>query len=259
MANDNGKPNIDTPLSILQFLDSPIVVVNDFHTPMNVRVYYEKESRIPRKVAACIMTQLLKALKFLHELRIIHCNVKPENLTIASEEPFRIKLTGFEMSAVGDEVLIMAAGSPPELWEKGYRGSVGGTIWEDTLAAQGYSAKWPSPFCSKPVDIWSAGAVCSELTLRKCPKYVHHNRTWRDADAEAAKYVQLMIASYEKSAESPETWTQKLNLPFESTSPALLKFLQKLLHLDPRSRSKVEDCLGDPWLTTEDHDSQVTA
>ncbi len=64
-----------------------------------------------------------------------------------------------------------------------------------------------------------------------------------------------MIASYQKLAESPEVWAQKLNLPLESTFPALLNFLQKLLDLDPRSRANVEDCLADPWLTTED--SQV--
>lgn len=203
------------------------------------------------------MAQLLEALKFLHELGILHCSVQLKNLNIVEKEPLHIVLTGFETSAFGEEIPIIAAGSPPELWEKRYRGSVGGTIWEDIVEAQGYSGTWPSLFCSKPVDIWSAGAVCSELTLRKCPRYVDESRPRSDTDDEAVKYVKLMIASYKKSAESPEAWTQKLNLPSKSTSPALLNFLQKLLDLDPRSRSKVEDCLAHPWLTTEDHDSQV--
>ena len=256
-ANDDGKPNIEMPVDILLFKDSPIVVVTHFRSLGDVRVYYEKETHIPSKVAACIMAQLLEALKFLHELGILHCSVQLENMIIASSEPLRIELTGLETSAVAKEAPIMAAGSPPELWEKRYRSSVGGTIWEDMVTGQGYSGEWPRPFCGKPVDIWSAGTVCSELTLRKRPRYVDESLMRSDDDEKAAKYVRLMIARFGNIAESPEAWTQRLNLPSKPTSPVLLNFLKKLLDLDPTSRAKVEDCLADPWLTTEDHDPQV--
>jgi len=85
VANDNGKPNVDT-----------LVDITHFQPLGDVRKYYEKETHILSKVAACIMVQLLEALKYLHGLGILHCSVRLENLNIASKEPLRIVLTALK-------------------------------------------------------------------------------------------------------------------------------------------------------------------
>ena len=202
------------------------------------------------------MIQLFQALHCLHRIGMAHCNVQPKTLLIVSEDPFHIELTGFELSAFNEEPN-WAPGSPPEIWEKKYRGSVGGTIWEDNLARAGCQEEWPRSPCGKAVDIWSAGVVCSEITLQKSPCYLERGQPPKrsDADEEAVEYIKVVIAVREQ----PEIWAQRLGLPLKSTCSVLLRFLQKLLDLDSRTRAAAEDCLKDPWLTLQEHDSQTNS
>jgi len=91
VANDNGKPNVDT-----------LVNITHFQPLGNVRKYYEKETHIPSKVTACIMVQLLEALKYPHGLGRLKRTTSH-------------RIDDFETSAIQGELLIMAASSPPEL------------------------------------------------------------------------------------------------------------------------------------------------
>ena len=242
-------------LEILSINGKFHAVVTHYRPLGNVREYYENKAQIPNNVVARIMLQLLKALQFLHGFDIVHCRVGLENLSIVRLEPYQIELTGLESSVIGTQQPIMAAGSPPEIWENDYRGSVGGTIWEDLVKKQGYMHDLLRAVRGKPVDIWSAGCLCSELTLRNRPRYLDEGV--KIPDENAARYIELRIAGTRKDMESSEAWTQKFKPPLKPTSPALLTFLRKLLDLNPTSRAKVEDCLMDPWLTTGDHDTSA--
>lgn len=193
------------------------------------------------------MRQLLRALSFLHVRDIVHTAIQLKNLLISSLEPIHIKLMGFEFSSCGDE----SVRSPvrfcpaPELCEKSYRSAVAPFIWEEALASRGYPEEKSLPFCGRPMDIWGAGVVCSQLVLGRAPCYLD---TEKPTDEQVADYIDLLLAVQSKS------WAQKLGLSWRSVPPLLLEFLRKLLEPDPQSRAKAEDCLRDAWLSPNAQD-----
>src|SRR4051812_33234501 len=54
-----------------------------------------------RKVNA--FCQILEALKYLHELGIVHRDIKPMNTLVFSEEPLNLKICDFGLSTVRSE------------------------------------------------------------------------------------------------------------------------------------------------------------
>lgn len=219
------------------------------------KLFCENNGVVPHDIAISVMRQLLNALKYLHTLDIVHAAIRVENLLVSSKDPIHIKLTGFELSScdgasVSHSTFVCPA---PELWERYYRGSVAPRIWEEVLTNRGYSEKRPKPSCGSPVDIWSAGVVCSQLTLGEVPSYLESKKS---ADEQAADYIDFLLAVQSKrSTERSEAWAQKLRLSLGSIPSLLLNFLQKLLDPESSSRAEAEDCLTDPWLT-QNSDSQ---
>lgn len=193
-----------------------------------------------------VMTQLLDALKYLHHLEVVHRGIRLDNLLVYSKQPLHIKLTGFEFSSYDQNAhcFPVVGHQAPEIWERSYRSSVAPFIWNDLLSLQGVKER-PLPVCGKPVDIWNAGAVCSELTLSTVPHYVDGERP---RDEQAADYISRLLDVGSKDLMgNPELWAASLKLP--CVPSLLLPFLQKLLHLDPEARAKADECLSDPWLT----------
>lgn len=86
---------------------------------------------------ADILSQCLNALAYLHDQKIMHRTVTPDNIVLRSKFPLQIKLVGLEFSRK------TIAYTAPEVWNRG------------------------SP--SAPVDIWSLGLTVLEL-LKGLPK-----------------------------------------------------------------------------------------
>ena len=206
----------------------------------------EQKTLVVLDLSPCVMTQLLDALKYLHNLGVVHRGIRLDNLMVVSKQPLHIKLTGFEFSSYnGNTCSFPVVGhQAPELWERSYRSSVAPFIWNDLLSQQGVKER-PLPICGQPVDIWSAGVVCSELTLSTVPHYVNGERS---SDEQAADYISLLLDVGSKNLMgNPELWAARLKLPFVPL--LLLQFLQKLLNLDPEARAEADECLSDPWPT----------
>ncbi len=211
------------------------------------QMFYEQGNHASHDVAVSVMRQLLSALVSLHGLGIVHTAIQLDNILIASEQPIHIKLTGFEFSNCGEvPISSMKAMCPaPEVWEKLYRDCVAPLFWEELLKDRGYFEERPRPWCGSPVDIWSAGVVCSQLTLGKAPCYRGKSR-----DEEAVTYVDLLVAARSESSTGKfEVVAEMLGLPSRSIPQVLLSFLQKLLDPESESRARAEDCLVHSWLT----------
>ena len=217
------------------------------------QIFREKGALVSYDMAPSVMKQLLSALECLHKLSIVHTSIQLENLLVFSEQPTRIKLTGFEFSCCDEEVSCSKSVCPaPEIWEKGYRGGVAPSIWEKILATRGYVGNRPKPSCGSPVDVWGAGVICSQLTLGKDPCYLDSKKP---SDEQAADYVDLLLAArLESYAERSKALAQKLELSSRLIPPLLLRFLQKLLDPESESRAKAEDYLVDAWLTQDAQD-----
>ncbi|KAK2864241.1 hypothetical protein Q7C36_003395 [Tachysurus vachellii] len=142
-------------VAILQNLHHPGIVNLEcmFETPERVFVVMEKlhgdmlemilssdKSRLPERLTKFLVTQILVALRHLHFKNIVHCDLKPENVLLASAEPFpQVKLCDFGFARI--------------IGEKSFRRSVVGTpayLAPEVLRSKGYN---------RSLDMWSVGVI----------------------------------------------------------------------------------------------------
>ncbi|XP_037053902.1 serine/threonine-protein kinase D3-like [Peromyscus leucopus] len=92
-----------------------------------------------------MVTQILVALRNLHFKNIVHCDLKPENVLLASAEPFpQVKLCDFGFARI--------------IGEKSFRRSVVGTpayLAPEVLRSKGYN---------RSLDMWSVVIVYVSLS-----------------------------------------------------------------------------------------------
>uniref|UniRef100_A0A8C7PIY5 Serine/threonine-protein kinase n=1 Tax=Oncorhynchus mykiss TaxID=8022 RepID=A0A8C7PIY5_ONCMY len=97
----------------------------------------KQESQLRNEVA---ILQILVALRHLHFKNIVHCDLKPENVLLASAEPFpQVKLCDFGFARI--------------IGEKSFRRSVVGTpayLAPEVLRSKGYN---------RSLDMWSVGVI----------------------------------------------------------------------------------------------------
>ncbi|XP_043932070.1 serine/threonine-protein kinase D3 [Protopterus annectens] len=142
-------------VAILQNLHHPGIVNLEcmFETPERVFVVMEKlqgdmlemilsseKSRLPERITKFLVTQILVALRHLHFKNIVHCDLKPENVLLASADPFpQVKLCDFGFARI--------------IGEKSFRRSVVGTpayLAPEVLRSKGYN---------RSLDMWSVGVI----------------------------------------------------------------------------------------------------
>uniref|UniRef100_A0A8C8YZF1 Serine/threonine-protein kinase n=1 Tax=Prolemur simus TaxID=1328070 RepID=A0A8C8YZF1_PROSS len=142
-------------VAILQSLQHPGIVNLEcmFETPEKVFVVMEKlhgdmlemilsseKGRLPERLTKFLITQILVALRHLHFKNIVHCDLKPENVLLASADPFpQVKLCDFGFARI--------------IGEKSFRRSVVGTpayLAPEVLLNQGYN---------RSLDMWSVGVI----------------------------------------------------------------------------------------------------
>ncbi|XP_078262546.1 serine/threonine-protein kinase D1 isoform X2 [Rhinoraja longicauda] len=142
-------------VAILQNLHHPGVVNLDcmFETPERVFVIMEKlhgdmlemilsseKGRLPEHITKFLITQILVALRHLHFKNIVHCDLKPENVLLASADPLpQVKLCDFGFARI--------------IGEKSFRRSVVGTpayLAPEVLRNKGYN---------RSLDMWSVGVI----------------------------------------------------------------------------------------------------
>uniref|UniRef100_A0A8C3UU54 Serine/threonine-protein kinase n=1 Tax=Catharus ustulatus TaxID=91951 RepID=A0A8C3UU54_CATUS len=142
-------------VAILQNLHHPGVVNLEcmFETPERVFVVMEKlhgdmlemilsseKGRLPERITKFLISQILVALRHLHFKNIVHCDLKPENVLLASADPFpQVKLCDFGFARI--------------IGEKSFRRSVVGTpayLAPEVLRNKGYN---------RSLDMWSVGVI----------------------------------------------------------------------------------------------------
>ncbi|KAG5837401.1 hypothetical protein ANANG_G00238870 [Anguilla anguilla] len=90
------------------------VVMEKLHGDMLEMILSSEKGRLPERLTKFLITQILAALRHLHFKNIVHCDLKPENVLLASAEPFpQVKLCDFGFARI--------------IGEKSFRRSVVGT------------------------------------------------------------------------------------------------------------------------------------
>lgn len=206
-----------------------------------------------------IMKQVLEALVFIHSLKLIHCDIKPENIVIKSFSRCEVKLIDFGSSCFTTDHL--------------------------TTYIQSRSYRAPEVIIGHPydtrIDIWSVGAVLAELhtgyvlfqndsvatmlsritgILGAFPQ----NVLQRGKDT--GKYFSLSNIVYERDEEGSfhlifpkkTDLASRLHMPenptagFSADEIQFVDFVRQMLHLDPAQRMSAEQALAHPWLADAD-------
>uniref|UniRef100_A0A023F3P7 protein kinase C n=2 Tax=Triatoma infestans TaxID=30076 RepID=A0A023F3P7_TRIIF len=149
------EAQLKNEVSILQNLSHQGVVNLEcmFETPDRIFVIMEKlkgdmlemilsseKGRLSERIAKFLITQILVALKHLHNKNIVHCDLKPENVLLSSNSDFpQVKLCDFGFARI--------------IGEKSFRRSVVGTpayLAPEVLRNKGYN---------RSLDMWSVGVI----------------------------------------------------------------------------------------------------
>ncbi|XP_015113925.1 serine/threonine-protein kinase D3 [Diachasma alloeum] len=149
------EAQLKNEVAILQNLSHSGVVNLErmFETPERIFVVMEKlkgdmlemilnseRGRLSERITKFLITQILVALKHLHSKNIVHCDLKPENVLLSSNNDFtQVKLCDFGFARI--------------IGEKSFRRSVVGTpayLAPEVLRNKGYN---------RSLDMWSVGVI----------------------------------------------------------------------------------------------------
>lgn len=213
-----------------------------------------------------LLRQLLSALQLLADLRVVHSDIKPDNILIEEgEHHLTAKLIDFGSAYAfeSSDSLSLATPEymPPEALEscasKGSRFSAGPRSRRSTApAAIGTRAKKASQPWS--FDVWSLGAVLLELALGM-PLWLSYKCRVADTDRTCTGLFAVPGRDPEKiTQKQSEALRQKgvarvlqgaAGVPLGSSGP---EFLSQMLAWDPMDRISPEEALNHPWLRNND-------
>jgi len=157
----NQRRRIQQEIRLMEKLNHPRVIrhfevletSNRIHLVMeccgggNLCSYLKRKRRLDEVVARTMLTQILDGLKYMHNLNVVHRDIKLENVLL--DQDGSVKLVDFGFSAyVKDKSLKIFCGTPsymaPEIIKrKEYQG--------------------------KPVDVWSLGVVLYAMVVGRFP------------------------------------------------------------------------------------------
>ncbi|CAF90954.1 unnamed protein product, partial [Tetraodon nigroviridis] len=237
-----------TALGLRQGLHHPGVVNLDcmFETPERVFVVMEKlhgdmlemilsseKGRLPERITKFLVTQILVALRHLHFKNIVHCDLKPENVLLASADSFpQVSsagcLEGSDPSSgshpatfdPAPQVKLCDFGFARIIGEKSFRRSVVGTpayLAPEVLRNKGYN---------RSLDMWSVGVII----------YVSLSGTFPfNEDEDINDQIQNAAFMY-----PPHPW--------KKISTQAIDLINNLLQVKMRKRYSVDKTLSHPWL-----------
>jgi serine/threonine protein kinase len=166
--------------------------------------------------ASRICRQILLALAHCHRRRIVHCDLKPQNVLIDQDGVVKVADWGFSQIIRGYSLLSRQCGTveyaAPELFNS-------------------------SSFDEK-ADMWSLGVVTHLIVSKKFPFEICN--TLSTASHVGNDYMKLVISAVKTS--EPDF------SHISATSSECINFLRLLLQRDHRQRPSAEQCLAHPWI-----------
>ncbi|XP_060951922.1 protein kinase D4 [Limanda limanda] len=133
----NGVVVLERMFETVQYV---FVVMEKLHGDMLEMILSNEKGRLPERNTRFLVVQILEALRYLHLKHIAHCDLKPENVLLASAEPLpQVKLCDFGYARL--------------ISEKSFRRTVVGTpayLAPEVISSSGYN---------RSLDMWSVGVV----------------------------------------------------------------------------------------------------
>ncbi|CAD5122471.1 DgyrCDS10894 [Dimorphilus gyrociliatus] len=202
---------------------------------MDLRKYMDAlpdEEQLPFDLVQSYLHQIITGMRFCHERRVLHRDLKPQNLLI--DRTGLIKLADFGLARAFSVPVRVYTHEVVTLW---YRAP------EVLLGSEYYST---------PIDIWSIGCIFAEMT---------NKRPLFHGDSEIDQILKIFRTL---STPTNETWPGVENLPdYKSIFPKWhlniladrcpnmcaegLDLLRKMISYNPRSRISCREAMYHPY------------
>uniref|UniRef100_A0A671RGM2 Serine/threonine-protein kinase D3-like n=1 Tax=Sinocyclocheilus anshuiensis TaxID=1608454 RepID=A0A671RGM2_9TELE len=121
-------------------MEYTFVVMEKLHSDMLEMILSHENGRLTERTTRFLVTQVLEALRYLHMRDVAHCDLKPENVLLASPEPFpQVKLCDFGFARI--------------IGQKSFRHTVVGTpayLAPEIICSKGYN---------RSLDVWAVGVI----------------------------------------------------------------------------------------------------
>jgi serine/threonine protein kinase len=245
MKNGTLDKKIDNEMKIMQDLRHPNIVefveyhdqgdylyiIMEYVRHGDLQLYLNKNGPMGELQAKSMARQILGALSYLHRKKIVHRDIKPDNILISDTEPFTVKISDFGLSKAvkHDETFLKTfCGTllycAPEVFP-----DFDGAPAKGTKRRRGAKQQFHS--YGHAADIWSFAAVLWFALCGK-PPFIGIS----DATGEAMKNNIM------------STRLDPTPLRQARVSESGVDLLCKMLQTNPINRPTERQCLLHPWL-----------
>ncbi|KAK7521714.1 hypothetical protein IWZ03DRAFT_305438 [Phyllosticta citriasiana] len=246
IKNGQMDKKLDNEMKIMQDLSHPNIVqyvdcvdrgnylyiIMEYVPCGNLSEWLGRHDLLPESAAQRVACQIFSSLAYLHSRKITHRDIKPDNILIASEEPFNVKLSDFGLSKVvsnNETFLKTFCGTllycAPEVFPH-YDGNSKG----QKRRKPGESKKTYHSY-SQSVDIWSFGAVLWSALCGSPPFEGVMDNTGK------GMFNKIMSTALDT------TPLKRCGVSHEA-----IDLLTMMLNTDPALRPTELECLHHPWL-----------
>ncbi|KAG5509530.1 hypothetical protein JKF63_06235 [Porcisia hertigi] len=243
--NEKEIKNLRSEIEILTKLNHPhiIMLFDSFETDSDFVVVMEyaqgelydileDDKHLPAKEVQKIAKQLIQALNYLHSNRIIHRDMKPQNILIGQNGAVKLADFGFARSmSYNTIVLTSIKGTPlymaPELVQE-----------------RAYDNR---------VDLWSLGCILYELYYGKPPFYTNNlfalikkivcepvKYDSKASDPISPEFRSFLSGLLTKSASSRLNWPELLNHPFVQLAKSDTSWQDAIMQHDLKMKARMD-------------------
>ncbi|OAF64230.1 hypothetical protein A3Q56_08068, partial [Intoshia linei] len=210
------------------------IMMEQLHGDMLDMILNHKKGRLNERITSYLTAQILLALRYLHSLSIVHCDLKPENVLLSNNVDFpQIKLCDFGFAR------IMGINS--------FRRSLVGT--PAYLAPEAVKKKK----YNRSIDLWSVGVIIyvslsatfpfnvdEDITEQiKNASFLFPSDTWKNISCEAIDLIKHLL-------------TDKIRLRFVVNKALFHPWVHNYLNFSDLRR--LEEQINKRYLTDETYD-----
>ncbi|KAL2154040.1 hypothetical protein VTH82DRAFT_2716 [Thermothelomyces myriococcoides] len=228
-------PNIVEFIEHLDWDDRLLIIIMEFVGGGDLGRQIADNGPLSESATKTMARQLLDALGYLHEMNITHRDVKPDNILVASLDPFVVKLTDFGLSKMVDN-------------EQTFLRTFCGTllycapeVYSEYAEYDNHGRRHPRNRRLRPatgqrydhaVDVWSLGGVLF-YALTKRPPFPVRN---------GASHTELLHQIMTKPLDV-------LPLVEAGISEEGIDFLRRMLDRRPETRATIAALQEHPWIS----------
>uniref|UniRef100_A0AAF5CW49 Protein kinase C n=1 Tax=Strongyloides stercoralis TaxID=6248 RepID=A0AAF5CW49_STRER len=173
---------------MLETHDRIFVVMEKLKGDMLEMILSSEKGRLNERCTQFLIYQILIALQYLHSQNVVHCDMKPENILLASDSDFpQIKLCDFGFARI--------------IGERSFRRSVVGTpayLAPEVLRNKGFN---------RSLDMWSVGVIVYVSLSGTFPfnededindqiqnaEFMYPPNPWREVSVEAIEFINNLL------------------------------------------------------------------